>query len=345
MDILNVELPDKIIDKLDKKVRNSTEKKNEYVKEALELYLNEKSYIKRRHAKYLIILTLIPFIFLSGFLLISKQYSHITLFFLVLAILISVVVMFHISIKEIYNISIYVKRMCGNTKDSVKNILTTNLKNSRIPLYSKEDVRQEAKKLYNEVAQATEKTEKKIYYFGAASIYPTQEEYDELKEKADTEESITIEEHPVVLIMKAFDRITVPDSNVVIERYVKLPNESELKCRSIEYLKNLSSWLDRQVKLIEKCDSYTFYTSTRAFEYNSLLSSIAGPSGVLEIIGNGNGGAVIRSEAERKNYVKLMKQYMNEAKEENQPKPYNQNNTDQLKNKIKEINSIIEHQG
>lgn len=294
----------------------------------------------------LIILLVVPVLFLALALLILETKLdpdfNVAWFITSFSILSSVGGMFFFTCRNIEEISKTIENTNEQIPKDILELISRELRNTRIPLHGVDEVRQEVAKLYNEANSETETGEKIISYFGAASIYPTRTELEKIEADIDSDGgNIVATTLPAFIIQASFDRITVPSSGVTFNRYIKLPSTPELIGRSKSYLTNLANWLDRQAEVIERCPTYTLYAAARTFEFSSLTSIVAGPSGVVEIIGNGHGGSVVRSQAERRNYVKSVISFMNEAEEHNQPKPFNKGNLLELLDRIKNIRNVI----
>ena len=270
---------------------------------------------------------------------IDKDFS-ITWFVTSFTLLSSVVAFFYIAIKSLDDFSKDIKKNNEKIKTTVEETLNKELRNTRIPLNGIDQVRKEVAKIYREARNSAESSnDGMIYYFGGASLYPTSEEIDKIKKKIDEQnEHHALENSSAFDIQDEFDKITSSNSKVIFNRYIKIPNVAELTVRSTSYRKGLLSWLERQVYVISRCDRYTLYVAARAFEYSSLTSFVAGPTGIVEVIGNGEGGAVVRSQAERTSFVDSVISYLNKAAVGNTPKPYNNSNVDELKALIEKLN-------
>ena len=299
----------------------------------------------KTYTTVLLTLLLIPSLSLAlALLLIDTKLDpdfNIAWFITTFSILASVAGMFYFTCAQIHRVAESIEHTNSQTPKDISTLLSTELRNTRIPLHGKDEVRAEVARLYNEADAATERGDKEIFYFGAASIYPSPREIEDIEAEVDASGGTSIENNSAFIIRDTFDRITDPGSDVVVKRYIKIPGDAELRGRSKPYLTSFANWLDRQVNIIERCPKYTLYAAARAFEYSSLTSFVAGPSGIVEIIGEGHGGAVVRSKAERRNFVNSVSQYLEEASPQNKPKPYHKDNVPDLKKRIEKIRNIL----
>ncbi len=177
--------------------------------------------------------------------------------------------------------------------------------------------------------------EESLYYYGAVSIIPSNEEH---KETLDSIEAINQNKkaNPSAY-SENLDELK--DKKSLYENYNRLLNEgngvsrfinlsegslSASRQRSKEYQINYQTWLQKQIDSLKVAStSYNIYSTPRSAEFGSFISIICSDTQMLLLTGNSQ-GLYIKGESIIVNFKKSMKNYFEGTKEPTN-RPINKN--------------------
>lgn len=249
--------------------------------------------------------------------------------------------LYYLVAEEMHRAVETIQKTSSNIESDIKKILHDELQYTTIPLSDVRNLRIEASNLYRSVLATTDPNSKHIWYFGGASLQPTPEELSTIQQEAD-EKGIDIERNPAIQIRDLFSRLTERKSDIIFERHVHLPTETEFRARGLPYKKKIISWLKNQRELTFNNPDYRLKRSSRAPDYGSFVSFLAGNGVIIQINGDGRGGAITRNRALQTTFVKNIIAYFDDAQEKNKPLSFGRDNIRELDDLIKKYQAVYD---
>lgn len=159
--------------------------------------------------------------------------------------------------------------------------VTTHLSPTIISLHAREEVLKEATDLISTVITEPSKSNRFIVYIGSGDL---------LKDPPHDEEGST----PLTEYQSVIAR--VKNDAVEVTRYISLLDKSDYHKRIPATQAAYKKWLIKQISLLEVNPNYTFYDCPRAPKWGSSRSSIFTQRALLDVVGNGQSGVLIRGE-------------------------------------------------
>jgi hypothetical protein len=207
--------------------------------------------------------------------------------------------------------------------DTVKEEIRDQIKTSVDPqvavLRSKSEVRSAAADLFEGAIRGAIQTKKLgvVYYFGAASLKPSEQEF------RDAVQSFEDHEHSdIIRYQNVLDELK-NNSEVQIIRFIRLLDKNLFTLRDQRTRVAYLNWLQGEVTYLKVNQNYKLYDARRAPEWGGPLSSIATNNGILDIIGDGRAGRLLVSARIPAVFIHESKQHFWAARaDDNKPRQY-----------------------
>jgi hypothetical protein len=163
-----------------------------------------------------------------------------------------------------------------------------------ISLSNRNDVLAKASSIIDTAISEKHEPERYVVFTGSAALY---KDIDEQETDTDT---------PLSKYRSAMARLT--NSSVVATRYISLLDRTDFKRRGENTRADYIKWIEKQITLVERNPNYSLYHCPRAPNWGSSRSSIFTAKALLDIVGNGEGGILIRGEQVAQNLAESTKQ-------------------------------------
>ena len=179
------------------------------------------------------------------------------------------------------------KQLAENSSNDIQKIIARELSPS-IHLHDGAiSVAKRAANIILGVAQDTNSGEKRITFYGAASIAA-------MPDSDHTEDSPGSPSNPSTIYRDAVNEAI--RKRVAMRRYISLFTETQLRERSISIQSQYVEWLRHQLKLLRADEQYELCNVVRAPQWGSNMARIITQKTVMEITGNGKAAIVITDE-------------------------------------------------
>lgn len=159
--------------------------------------------------------------------------------------------------------------------------ITTNLSPTIMSLGSNKDVLRVASDMLNTTLKEPSDPNKFVVYIGSGDL---------LRDPPPSDE----ENSPATDYESALARIR--NDGVPITRYISLLDKGDYQRRIPKTQAAYRSWLTKQIALLEGNPHYSFYDSPRAPKWGSSRSSMITQRALLDVVGNGLSGVLIRGD-------------------------------------------------
>jgi hypothetical protein len=177
--------------------------------------------------------------------------------------------------------------------------ITKQLSPTIISLNNTDQVLEQATNLVNIAIKEPSDAEKYVVFTGSAALYK-----DPPNEELDTET-------PLAGYRTAMARLGSETIQVV--RYISLLEPMDFKRRGVETRAEYIKWLEKQVQLVERNPHYLLLNCPRAPSWGSSRSSIFTARALLDIVGNGQTGILIRGDQVAKDLKNSSKELFEKA--------------------------------
>ena len=174
-----------------------------------------------------------------------------------------------------------VKKHSKENWDTLTDWIKTHLSPAIISLPTRNDVLKEASNIINAAIKEASNSNKYIVYVGSGEL---------LKDPPETEEGDT----PLTEYQSVIAR--VKNDGVNVTRYISLLDKQDYQKRVNQTQEAYKRWLMKQISLLEANPNYTFYDCPRAPKWGSSRSSIFTRLALLDVIGNGHSGILVRGD-------------------------------------------------
>ncbi len=174
-----------------------------------------------------------------------------------------------------------------------------------------------------------------IYYFGSASLTPSEQEF------RDASHSENYDISDIVLYQNALNDLKA--SNIKVTRFVRLLENDRFESRDIKARTEYLMWLEYQVGHLKANPNYLLYDCQRAPEWGGPRSSILTNNGMLDIVGDGSAGILLISSRISAVVINESKKYFWAARLcQNRPQPYSTKQANELQGRINALKKIHE---
>lgn len=160
--------------------------------------------------------------------------------------------------------------------------ITKQLTPTIISLNDSDKVLKEASNIINVAIKEPSDAEKYVVFTGSAALYK-----DPPNEESDAETALA----SYRTAMARLGSETIP-----VVRYISLLEPSDYKRRGEQTRDAYIKWLEKQISLIERNPQYLLFDCPRAPSWGSSRSSIFTARALLDIVGNGQTGILIRGD-------------------------------------------------
>jgi hypothetical protein len=215
----------------------------------------------------------------------QQALDHSEIYMLGMTVLILIILVFRDRLFETNSIR-NLEEMKNNTSQSVTNLekwIKHNLSPIIVSLETNELVLEQANDIINFALTEDKADHQYLMYVGSGDLYkdppPTEE----------TESHTAIGDYMGTMSLVTSNRLNVT-------RYISLLDPAEYKKRDPEVREAYLRWLKKQISLLERNPNYVFFNCLRAPKWGSSRSSIFTERAVLDVIGNGLSGVLIRGE-------------------------------------------------
>ena len=175
------------------------------------------------------------------------------------------------------------KATSEKARQDINETIEKNLRPRIIPLDTREKVVKAACDILQEATKETDDN-KFVIFVGAASLSTDQ------MQTAD-EDSTPSPEAEYRIRLNSLEH-----NKVSVKRYIALIEDKEIPIRQEDMLKRYEPWLKKQLDLLENNNGYVLKHCLRAQPYEGSRSSIMTNKAVLDIVGYGDSGFLIKDE-------------------------------------------------
>ncbi len=159
-----------------------------------------------------------------------------------------------------------------------------------VSLDRRDDVLSKASSIIDTAISEKHDAERYVIFTGSAALY---KDIDEQDSDADT---------PLAKYRSAMARLS--NSSVHATRYISLLDPIDYGKRGETTRADYLKWIEKQITLVERNPNYSLWNCPRAPSWGSSRSSIFTAKVLLDIVGNGESGILIRGEQVAQNLAK-----------------------------------------
>lgn len=159
--------------------------------------------------------------------------------------------------------------------------IKTTLSPTIISLKDNKDVLNAASDMINATLEEPAQTNKFVVYIGSGDL---------LKDSPQSDEG----DSPATKYQSAIARLR--NDAIQTTRYISLLDISDYQRRIPKTKSAYKAWISKQIGLLEGNPRYTFYDSPRAPKWGSSRSSIFTKQSLLDVVGNGVTGVLVRGD-------------------------------------------------
>jgi len=216
----------------------------------------------------------------------AQPFDHSEIYMLAMVVLILTILMFRerffekISIKNLDEM----KTNSQKTWDEIRTWISANLSHVLVALPNNEEVLRQASEIIRKEISKTNPADRRIVYVGSGDLY---KDPPPLPEGEDPNTPLS----NYISTMQA-----VKNNQVNVARYISLLDEIEYAKRVEPTRQAYKKWIAKQIFLLEQNVKYEFYDCMRAPKWGSSRSSVFTEHAVLDVIGPGTSGFVVRGE-------------------------------------------------
>lgn|GEM_PF-4321864 len=176
-----------------------------------------------------------------------------------------------------------IKAIAEKTKEDTNSTIEKNLRPRIVPLDNREKVVTVACEILKEAAKEQDDNNRFVMFIGAASLSTDQQKgRDEDIKTPETEYQLTLN--------------SLEQNKVRVDRYIALIEEGTIADRQEDILCRYEPWLQKQIDLLDNNRNYVLKNCRRAQPYEGSRSSIITNKAVLDIVGFGDSGFLIKDE-------------------------------------------------
>lgn len=183
------------------------------------------------------------------------------------------------AIRTLDGIQEHARKDASSLQGWIRKTLTPTI----ISLDSRDKVLREAADMILKAINEVSKSKKHIMYVGSGDL---------LKDNVDDEDAdkkTAASEYESVMSQ-------VMNDSIPVVRYISLLEDVDFLKRVPSTREAYKNWLKKQIRNLERNERYSFYESLRAPKWGSSRSSIFTSSAVLDVVGNGESGILIRGD-------------------------------------------------
>lgn len=160
--------------------------------------------------------------------------------------------------------------------------ITDHLSPAILSLDSREKVLRQATDLINTASREATESNRYIVYVGSGDL---------LKDPPNEESE---KDNPAMAYQSSIQ--SAKNDQITMVRYISLLDDEDFKRRIHQTQTDYLRWLDKQITNLEGNRNYTFWDCPRAPKWGSSRSSIFTERALLDVIGNGQTGVLIRGD-------------------------------------------------
>lgn len=171
-----------------------------------------------------------------------------------------------------------------------------------------------------------------VMFFGAATVLPKGSDMSMLS-------SNDVESSPFEKYIKA--NALANDSQVIVERYIRLFDSTNFGGRSSEVRQGYIEWIEAQISNLKKSHNYTIKNARRAPRWKAIRSSFISGDTFIDILGDGESGFSVTGKSFADQQRANAKRYIaNSFNREPYISTYNFNNVADLEQHLGEMRDI-----
>ncbi|HJP91774.1 MAG TPA: hypothetical protein VJ875_07445 [Pyrinomonadaceae bacterium] len=173
------------------------------------------------------------------------------------------------------------KRSSNESWETLTGWIKTHLSPTILSLDDNDAVLKQAGDIINTTLKEPSQSNKFIVYVGSGDL---------LKDPPETDEGNS----PLTDYQSALARLK--NDGIAISRYISLLDKSDYQRRIPQTRAAYKRWILKQIALLDGNPQYTFYDTPRAPKWGSSRSSIFSYRALLDVIGNGQSGVLVRGD-------------------------------------------------
>lgn len=176
-----------------------------------------------------------------------------------------------------------IKTVSATSGSQIRAIISDQLSPSILELEKTDDVLHHAADLINNAFKETTQSAKFLIYIGSGDLQKDPPEARDLEEDS-----------PAMEYQSAVSQAR--NGHLNIERFISLMEPADFQHRQPPTKEAYCAWIQKQIDNLERNPNYTFWHTTRAPQWGSSRSSIFSAKALIDVVGNGNSGVLIRGE-------------------------------------------------